>query len=473
MKAFLLDLLGAQGVLSEPDDLGPYSEDYTEIPGTMPGLVARVTTAEQVRAIVGEAHRQTVPLTPRVAGTNVGGLALPSQGGVVLDLTEMNAIVEINNDDMYAVLEPGVTQQQLKDELARRELPLTTGYSLGPPHSSVAVNALLAGLTNRSLKYGDQSAWISGLEVVLADGSLMRTGSWALADQPFGRVPFPDLTGLFVGWQATTGIVTKVAFQLWPQHPLTRRLFVLSYSLPATYHMMRNLCRREVCEDIGGLSWPAGKMMLGVSRPAPTPQPGEPVFLLYVDLAAETEAEMSAKSDLLDALLAQIDGEGTLFERPMTLDTLLDLNPQLSVFAEFPTELEFLTNHGGGGLSWVGTYGPLSRFEPAALEGMKLMQLHGFPPLIVSRPMRGGHFGVLRFITTFDKQNPAEVSAVQDLNQELLQVVTRHGFVMYKTPAWAWQEYESRIDSAMLRLMKQIKKLMDPRGILNPGKLGL
>jgi FAD/FMN-containing dehydrogenase len=141
-------------------------------------------------------------------------------------------------------------------------------------------------------------------------------------------------------------------------------------------------------------------------------------------------------------------------------------------FAEFPTELDFLTDHGGGGLTWIGTYGPISRFEDGAEAGTAIMVRHGVPPMIVSRPMRGGHFGVLRFITVFDKADAAQVARVKAVNRELLAMCVEKGFVMYKTPRWAWQELAPRLDPAMLAMMQKVKDLLDPRGIMNPGRMG-
>ncbi len=474
MREFLEELLGAENVYHQPEQLAEYREDFTEIEPVEPGLVAFATTVEQIQAIVKEAGQTQTPVTARVAGTNIGGLALPAEGGLVLDLTRMNQIIEVDADDMFAVLEPGVTQQQIKDHLRDNDIPLTLGYSLAPPYTSVGVNALMGGLTNRSLKYGDQSQWISGLEAVLPDGSLIRTGSWALEGvPPYGLVPFPDLTGLFAGWVGTTGIATKIVFQLWPLHPLNRRIFVLSYSVGGTYDAMRRLCRAEICDDIGGLSWPSGKMMLGVKRPHPEPSPGEPLFFLYVDLTAETEAEMAAKEQILGSIVTEVERSGARFEAPLDVRELLEVNPAMKAFAEFPTELEFLTNHGGGGLTWIGTYGPLSRFTEAAEAGIEVMTQRGFPPLIVSRPMRGGHFGVLRLISIFDKADKDEVEAVRELNLELLRLLTAKGFVMYKTPTWAWNELAPQMDPGMVALMGKVKALLDPQGIMNPGKLGL
>lgn len=474
MKDFLVDLLGADAVLDRPADLAPYRDDYTEIDPADPGWVAFPTTTEQIQAIVRAAGERGTPITARVRGSNVGGLTIPSPGGLVLDLTRMNRILEVNVEDMYAVIEPGVTQQILKDHLVSNEIPLTLGYALSPPDTSVFANALLGGLTNRSLKYGDQSQSISGLEVVLHDGTVARTGAWALEGiSPFGLVPFPDLSGLFVAWQGTTGIATKLAFQLWPRHPHERRLFVLSWSAQATFEATRRLCRTELFDDIGGLSWPSGKMMLGVQHPDPEPAEDEPRYFLYVDLTAELPEELALKERVLRKVLQEVRGLGEHIEDPIDLVDLVRLNPAMGKFAEFPTDLDFLTSHPGGGLSWIGTYGPLSRFDEAADAGCALMARHGFPPLVVSRPMRGGHYGVLRFITTFDKKDDADRARVRAVNEELLELCTVRGFVMYKTPIWACERLAPRMDAGMLRLLRDVKGLMDPKRIFNPGKLGL
>lgn len=466
-------IVGSENVMREPASLTPYRDDYTEADGVDPACVVFATETAQIQAIVRACAERRMPITARVAGTNVGGLAIPAPGGVVLDLSRMNRILDVSDADMFAVIEPGVTQQQLKDHLATHNPSLTTGYSLAPPHTSVFANALMGGLTNRSLKYGDQSEWISGLEVVRADGSLLRTGAWALSDIPFACVPFPGVTGMFVAWQQTTGIATKMAFQLWPAHPLNERIFILTYSPRGTYTAMARLCRAEICDDIGGLSWPSAKMMMGVKYPNPVPDPDEPRFFLYVDLTAETAAEMRAKKEILYRIVNDVAATGERFEEPMDVKTLIRVNPALSPFADFPTDLKFLTDHGGGGLSWIGTYGPMSRMIEAVEAGVAVMERHGFPPLIVSRPMRGGHFIVFRLITIFDKTKPDEIARVRAVNEELLELATARGYVMYKTPIWAWRKLEDRIDPGLRRLMREVKTLMDPDGIFNPGKMGL
>ncbi len=471
MRERFESILGAERVVSEPAALDAYNDDYSEHDPVTPVLALLPESVEQVQAIVRLAAELRVPLTPRVAGTNVGGLAIPPQGGVVVDLRRMNRVIAVHAEDMVAVIEPGVTQQQLKDHLESAGLPLTFGFSLGPRRSSVLANLTLDGLTNRSVKYGSMGEWAAGFEVVLADGSVARTGAWALSDLPFAKSPFPDLSGLFIGWQGTTGIVTKAAFHLAPKHPLNERLFILAYSTRGTYEAMRRLCRLETCDDIGGLSWPTGKMMLGVPRPHPVPDDGEPRFFLYVDLTAEAHEELAYKREALRGVLEALRAGGEKFEDPLDVSTLVKINLAMGKFASFPTDLDFLTDHPGKGLTWIGTYGPLSRFDEAADEGVRIMVEHGVAPAIVSRAMKDGHFGVLRFLAIFDKKNPEEIARVKAVNLALLRAMTDRGFVMYKTPPWALRELQSRIDPGMWELMRRVKSVLDPQGILNPGKL--
>ena len=238
-------VVGADGLIDA--DLDDYANDYTEEDPRLPGLVVLPTTVLQVQDLVRAAHEAKVSLTPRVAGSNVGGLAIPPEGGVVVDLRRMNRIIEVQSEDMYALIEPGVTWEQLKAHLAQEKIPLRMGYPLSPPDTSIMANCLLDGLGNLSMRYGAMADWIGGLEVVLPDGQLARIGAPALSDRWFGRGPLPDLTGLFVSHQGRTGIVTKLAFQLWPAPPYRHRTFILMYDRNGAFRAMRDLARYQIC----------------------------------------------------------------------------------------------------------------------------------------------------------------------------------------------------------------------------------
>ncbi len=471
MRKRLEAIVGPDRVVTDPAELEALRDDFTGEVGAPPLAAVRPCSTEEVQALVRWAGEGGVPLVPRVANTNVGGLALPVPGCVVVDLSRMDRILEVDAEARVAVVEPGVTQQGLKDELARRGLPLTLGFSLGPPWASVLANCILDGLTNRSLALGSMGQALTGLEVVLGDGRVVRTGSWAVRGvAPWGRPPLPDLTGLFVSFQGTTGIVTRAAVALLPRPPVEKRLFVLGYASSGVFGAMRSLAASGCCEDVGGLSWPTARMMLGVPHPHPEPDPGEPRWFLYVDLAGGDADELAYKESRLRRILDEARAHGERFEDPLPVRDLLALDPALGAFAEFPTELEFLTRPPGGGLAWMGTYGPLARFEAVAEACGAAMASHGWAPAVVSRAMAGGRFGVLRFLVTFDRHDPAETARVQTLMEELLERVTEAGFLMYKTPPWALRRLAPRIDPVFLDLARQVQTLLDPHGILNPGR---
>jgi hypothetical protein len=152
----------------------------------------------------------------------------------------------------------------------------------------------------------------------------------------------------------------------------------------------------------------------------------------------------------------------------LDVKTLIRLNPQFAKLAEFPTRLEFLVDHSGGGLSWVGTYGPMNQFEDFADRGIAIMERSQMPPILVSRPMKGGHFGVMRFISTFNKHNIHECQAIRAINREIVEAGLELGFIPYKTPPWVVELIQSRMNPAFVNLMNRLRQTIDPDGIMAP-----
>lgn len=464
-------VIPAERLSTDPETLLQYSRDMTECPEGNADIVAFIQNDRELLEVVKLASLHNVGLIPRIAGTNLGGLTLPTEGGLVLDLTGMNRILEINPIDMLAVIEPGVTFQQLVDELHSQNLPLTLGIPLSPPNSSVVANCLLDGLGNLSLLHGTMGEWIAGLEVILASSEVIRTGAWAVSDIPFSRAPLPDLTGLFISWQGSTGLISKMAIQLKPDPPFRKRLFVLTYDRSTTFQLMRRLPRLKILDDMGGLSWPTGRLLYGVHDPKEK-DPNEPEFFTYLDFSAYSQKELDLKFEMIGNELHQLKSQGADIEEPFNLETLCIVAPQLVKFASFPTYLDFLIDNPGGGLSWMGTYGPMSRFDKAADQGIEIMAQYNFPPVIVSRPMKCAHFGVLRFIETFNRDDPDDVKRVSECNHSLLEMVLEQGFIPYKTPIWAVNEMIPKMWPGTYGLMKRVHSLLDPLGIMNPGRWG-
>jgi FAD/FMN-containing dehydrogenase len=133
-------------------------------------------------------------------------------------------------------------------------------------------------------------------------------------------------------------------------------------------------------------------------------------------------------------------------------------------------KLSFLLDHPGGGLSWVGTYGPMDRLAEGARAGSRILLAHGFPPLVVMRPMKGGHFAVLRLIERFDRRDAEETERVRRANVALARALIDLSYVPYKCSAVLRDEVLPRLDPGFRDLLSRVRHALDPNGILNPDR---
>ena len=191
-------------------------------------------------------------------------------------------------------------------------------------------------------------------------------------------------------------------------------------------------------------------------------------YIGYLDVSAEYEDLFEVKLDILGRLVKEQQKRGQRLESPLDVHKLVQITPRFEKFADFPVELDFLLELGG--LTWIGTYGPISKWKEGIKQGMQLMEGYGFPPIVVTRPMQGGHFGVLRFIAVFDKSDSERVNRVTRLNEALSDLVMALGFFPYKTPPWVVHRHRDKIEANFLTLLGKVRKLLDPGGIMNPGK---
>jgi len=467
----LAEIVGAEHVSTDQATLAKASQDVTENPEGRAEAVVAPGSSNEVAAILAWANEHRVPVTPVVANRNLGGLALPVHGGIVLDLGRLNRIVGHDAEAGHVVVEPGVTFGMLSDYLDEHLPEHTYSWSFSPPETSVVANALLDGLGTMSNRYGAQGLWINGLEVALADGSTARTGAWAVSDVAFGRAPLPDLTGLFVNFQGTTGVVVAAALQLAPKLPLSTRRVVLAYDLESAFALMRTLGRCTSFDDVAAMTWPVAKLLFGAESHL-VRDPDEPEAMIVIDVSANTPKEMEGKLDVLDTFRRAAADAGHRLDAPFDMDRLVRLVPRYAPLAEMPTTLDFLLDHPGGGLTWVGTYGPTSRWEEGAREGCRLLEERGFPPIVVTRPMANGHFGVLRFICLFDRGDPDDVVRTRETMTAVAEAMLDRGYLPYKTPAYAVDLMMKRADPGFVRLLQAVKEAVDPNGILNPGRWG-
>jgi glycolate oxidase len=202
-------IVGPSNVLSSPADRTAYRYDASVFRGTMPLVVVFPDSARQIAQLVVWCHHHGIPYMARGSGTAISGAAVPTHGGVTIELSRMNRVLEIDTTNRIAVVEPGVINQDLKQILREHGY----GHTYVPDPGSQAVSTIGGNVATNAggmlcLKYGVTGNHILGLEVVLPNGEIIEVGG-KIPDQPGA-----DLTGLLVGSEGTLGIVTKIILRL-------------------------------------------------------------------------------------------------------------------------------------------------------------------------------------------------------------------------------------------------------------------
>ena len=203
------DSIGRENVFDNIEERVCYSFDATK-EKSIPDLVIRPHSTEQVSNTVSIANQHNIPICLRGAGTGLPGGSVPIKGGIALDLKNMNRIVELNARDLTVTVEPGVVTKDLQDEVARHRLfypPISGSAGFSTIGGNVA--ECTGGMTG--MKYGVTRDYVLALEIVLPDGSVINTGSKTLRS-----VAGYDLTRFFVGSEGTLGVLTKITLKLLP-----------------------------------------------------------------------------------------------------------------------------------------------------------------------------------------------------------------------------------------------------------------
>jgi glycolate dehydrogenase FAD-linked subunit len=219
-------LLPAGAVIEQPEQLRTYECDGLTSHRVVPALVVLPETTEQVQAVVRACNAAGVPFVARGAGTGLSGGALPVADGVVISLTRMNRILEVDLDSERVVVQPGVTNLQVTEAVAG------SGLFYAPDPSSQQVCTIGGNVAENAggahcVKYGFTGNHVTGLTVVLPDGGLVRLGGKALES------PGPDLLGAFVGSEGTFGIATEITLRVVPRPERVRVVLAAFDSMDA------------------------------------------------------------------------------------------------------------------------------------------------------------------------------------------------------------------------------------------------
>jgi len=409
---------------------------------------------EEVARVARVCHETRTPLVPRGAGTGYTGGAVPTQGGVVISLDRLNRILEIDEGNLLAVVEPHVVTGDLQDAVE------AVGLFYPPDPASLRQSVIGGNVAEcaggpRAFKYGVTKQYVLGLEAVLPTGEIIRTGGKVVKN-----VVGYDLTHLLVGSEGTLAIITKVILRLIPKPPVQ---ITMRASFPSVRHavnavtgLIRARVTPAVLELIDGECLDAVASYLGVRSLAP--EGTAAILLLEVDGLPE---QVAAEAVRVEA--ACLEAGSTEFLRAAT-DTerqeLWRVRREISLSLKVITPLKF--NH--------------DVVVPKARVPELFELVDGIRERYRLRIPCFGHVGdgnihVNIMVTPGDEE---EIRRTHDAEDELFRGVIalegsisgEHGIGFSKMKYLAWELSPETID-----LMRRVKVAFDPHGILNPGKM--
>lgn len=477
----LESVVGEKFVSDEPEITFLYHYDFvTAEPEGKCEIAIMPESAEEVQEIVKIANKYKIPVVPWVSGINFGSIATPRKGGIVIDLRRMNQVLEVNEDDMYAVVEGGITWGDLKGYLDINHPNLRAGITFSPPGTGVVPSCLCYGMFDLGMLGGTGAEFINGLEVVLGSGDLVRVGSCSLSKYWYGRQPLPDLAGLFIGWEGTTGIVTKAAIKLWPKLPFRADYIPFTSKMEDGVPMLLKLSKAGLgicdlfCINLGWANSLQGFNQESVVRDAL--QFNLPDFMGGITTQAYTEKQHEAQCEAIQTICKEFN---------------IDATPAEVTARSFPEEMRGIMEHiipatggqlpihfwncwdftRGGGGQWIGSYVSTRNIIEYYYKSREICLKYGKSPQFYSRILFGGHYCVARTNINFNKNDPEDIKIARRLLKEIHDAVqSLDGVVMYKPPLWAVQSYKDKTLPATRELIDKIKKLLDPNNIMNPGQ---
>ncbi len=447
----LAAVLPPEALVTDADVLEAHRHDQAGwAPAGTPRVLVRPGSTAEVQAVLRVAAALRVPVVARGAGSGLSGGANAVDGCIVLSLMRMNRVLELDRSGMYAVVQPGVLNARVKATAAEHGLwyaPDPASWEFSTIGGNVATNA--GGLC--CVKYGVTGDAVLGLEAVLADGSVVRTGGRTMKN-----VAGYDLTRLFVGSEGTLGIVTEVTLKLRPRPPPATTLVasfptlvgagaavteIMAHTRPSLLELMDRATVRAVeAFRPMGLDVESAALLLARSDAG-----GEQGVAECTRMVAACEA---AGATFVAHSSDEAEGELLIGARRLA----------------YPA----LERSGSTLLDDVGV--PLSRIAElfAAVEGISERR----------RVLIGtfGHAGDGNMHPTlvFDRNDPEEVARARAAFDDILRVVLdlggtitgEHGVGVLKRPFLSAQ-----LGPETVRLHRTIKDALDPLGILNPGKL--
>jgi glycolate oxidase len=450
----LQEAVGAKFVRTDDETLRRFASDETEDLVYMPEVAVLPQDPEAVSAVMRVACQCNVPVTPRGAGTGLSGGALPVRGGIVLSTAALNRILEIDCENLMAVVEPGVILQEFQEAVEEKGL----FYPPDPAsRGSCFIGGNLAECSGgpRAVKYGVTKDYVVGVEAVLPNGDFIRHGGKLLKN-----VTGYNLTQLLIGSEGTLAVITKIYLQLIPLPPYRSMLLVPFQSLES--------CARSV---------PA-IMNAGIVPSV--------LELMERDALEITEKHLDTKipnSDAAAQLLIELDGDdpdAIAGAAERVCDIVMSEGATDVLLADSTAKMNELWSMRraiGEAVKSVSVYKEEDTVVPRynivpLLEGVKkISKRYGIRTVCYGHAGDGNlHVNILKMDMTDDewsKQLDPAIREIFELTVSLGGLISgEHGIGWVQRPYLPIAFTDVEID-----LMKRIKKVFDPTGILNPDKI--
>ncbi len=446
----LSDVIGARYVLYTPYDLMLYEYDAS-IDRSTPDIVVLPASTEEVAAIVKIAARHHVPVVPRGAGTGLSGGAIPIYGGIVIAFARMNRILEIDYENLRAVVQPGLVNLHLSNALN------PSGYYYVPDPSSQRSCTIGGNVGENAggphtLIYGVTTNHVLGVEIVTPEGNIVQIGGWT------PDTPGYDLTGLLIGSEGTLCIVTKI---------ITRIVHLAEdvKTMVAVFNTMDD-ASNTVSEIIASGVIPAAIEMMDQ----------------MILQAVEADTHAGYPLDAAAVLLMEAEGlRESVAEQTATIVAICEKHHARTVrVAANETERQLFWAGRKNAFGAVGRISPEFYVQDGVVPRTKLPYvLRRVGEICDSYGLRVGNVfhagdGNLHPLILFDSQIPGEVERVRKAGHEILAVCAEVGGSITGEHGVGIEKQEEMaliFNETDLRIMQQVREAWNPDQLFNPGKL--
>jgi glycolate oxidase len=400
------------------------------------------------------ANEHRIPVIPRGAGTGLSGMAVPAEGGIVLDMSRMNGILEIRVEDRLAVVQPGVVYQDLQNAL------LPHGFLFPPDPASASVATIGGNVSTnagglKGAKYGTTKDYVLGLEAVLADGSILRTGSRCIKS-----VSGYDLTKLFVGSEGTLGVITEITLKIHPQPQAKTTALALFDTLENAGKAISEVMCSGILPSVLELLDDQSIMVINKAGDLKLP---EVAAMILVETDAYTQSEADHQMDrVVETFNANHVLEMTRARTEQESEKLWEAR------RSFGGAVVRLSNQ----MVTEDITVPLSKVPDVLIRAREIRERHNLMMPILGHLGDGNLHPTIVFDSTSEEEKARVEKAVVDIFElgiELGGTLTgEHGVGLDKAEFMPLEH-----NPVAMKVMRNLKKLFDPNNILNPGKMGL